>query len=188
MLIRRTPPERTGARLSPRDEHGRLQAIDALERFKAKCEFDATTGCVVWTGGTTRGRGNTATYGSFWYEGRRWFAHRWAAVHIHGLNVGGLQVAHCCPHTGGKPNSLCVQHVQAQSQLDNLAELHARRRCVEQSNEERRYWLFVELGIEPPPPVFDPDELPGLVPFYEPPEWFRGPHYERDPDLSDVPF
>ena len=56
-----------------------------LERFIAKCRFEPRTGCVRWIGGKTSGRGNTALYGSFWFEGRRWFAHRWAAAYIHGL-------------------------------------------------------------------------------------------------------
>lgn len=88
----RTPRERTGMVLCPRDPAGRLLPIDALQRFASKCEFDPVTGCVIWRGGTTQGRGNTATYGSFWYEGRRWFAHRWAGVHIHGLLVNDLEV------------------------------------------------------------------------------------------------
>lgn len=182
----RTPPERSGTALCPRDAAGRLLPIDALQRFAAKCDFDPVTGCVVWTGGTTAGRGNSAVYGSFWYEGRRWFAHRWAAVHIHGLPVEGVQVGHCCPHTLGKPNTLCVEHVEPQTQLENLAELHGRRK-VEQSTTERQYWLFVQIGLEREPEVYEPD--PEGIPFYEPPEWFRRarPDY-RTPPLADCPF
>lgn len=43
----------------------------ALERFAEKCRFDPTTGCVLWTGGTTAGHGNSARYGAFWFEGER---------------------------------------------------------------------------------------------------------------------
>lgn len=183
---RRTPPERSGTALCPRAPDGRLLPIDALQRFAAKCEFDATTGCVVWRGGTTAGRGNSAVYGSFWYEGRRWFAHRWAAVHIHGLPVDGVQVGHCCPHTGGKPNTLCVEHVEPQTQLENLAELHGRRK-VEQSTTERQYWLFVQIGLEREPEVYEPD--PDGIPFYEAPRWFLDarPDFVM-PELSDCPF
>lgn len=186
-MASRTPRERTGMVLCPRDERGLLLPIDALTRFAAKCTFDATTGCVRWIGGTTQGRGNSATYGSFWFEGRRWFAHRWSAVHIHGLNVDGVQVGHCCPHTGGKPDTLCVEHVEGQTQLENLAELNGRRRLVDQSAAERQYWLFVSLGIEQSPETYEPGT--NDIPFYEPPAWFRQarPDYVL-PELSDCPF
>lgn len=173
----------------PRDDIGRFGSnAPALQRFAAKCTFDATTGCVRWIGGTTQGRGNSATYGSFWFEGRRWFAHRWAAVHIHGLPVEGVQVGHCCPHRA-HPDTLCVQHVEPQTQLENLAEQRARLGgvAVSQSAAERQYWLFVSLGIErrDEPPAPDGEG----VPFYEPPEWFRQarPDYVL-PELSDCPF
>jgi hypothetical protein len=178
-------------RHGPRDERGWLLPIDALERFRAKCSFDARTGCVIWTGGRTQGRGNSAVYGSFWYDNRRWFAHRWAAVHIHGLDVDGLQVGHCCPHTpDGHPNTLCVQHVTGQSQRDNLAEQHERRarmRQVEQSPEARQYWLLVERGYEPPPAAHDPATIgPDHIPFFEPPAWLQGNAPASAPD--DCPF
>jgi hypothetical protein len=154
--------------LCPRDARGLLLPIDPLRRFAEKCRFDATTGCVLWTGGTTAGRGNSATYGSFWYEGRRWFAHRWAGVHIHGLNLDSGQAGHCCP---GHPNTLCVEHVEAQTQLENLAEMNGRRK-VEQSSAERQYWLFVSLGIERLPDAPEPDAFAD-VPWYDPPAWLR---------------
>lgn len=186
----RTPRERCGLAFLPRDAKGRVLPIDALQRFAAKCDFDPVTGCVIWRGGTTQGRGNTAVYGSFWFEGRRWFAHRWSGVHIHGLNLDGVQAGHCCPHTGGKPNTLCVEHVSAQTQAENLAELHERNaetRRVEQSSTERQYWLFVQLGIEQEPPVYEPPA--DGVPFYSPPQWFLDarPDYVV-PELSDCPF
>lgn len=153
--------------LCKRDAAGRLLPMDALQRFADKCRFDPTTGCVVWTGGTTAGRGNSAVYGSFWFEGRRWFAHRWSGVHIHGLDLGGLQAGHDCPMP--HPNTLCVQHVTGQTQRENLAEQNSR--MARQTPEQRRYWLLVHRGYEPAPEahVSDPDALP----FHEPPEWFR---------------
>ncbi len=155
----------------------------ALERFAANCMFDPTTGCVIWTGGTTSGRGNSAKYGAFWYEGKRWASHRWAAVHIHKLPVEGVQVGHCCKP---RPRTLCVEHVEPQTQLENLAEQHERRRVV-QSAQERQFYLFVSLGLEQEPPQYEP--LPGAVPFYRPPAWFTAarPDYVL-PELSDVPF
>lgn len=182
--------------ICPRDERGRLLPLDALQRFAEKCDFDPTTGCVVWTGGTTAGRGNSAVYGSFWDGGRRWYAHRWSAANIHGLDIAGRQVGHCCPHTGGKPNTLCVEHVQAQTQLENLEEQIARgagaagasvAAAVAQSNDERQHWLFVSLGIAQAPPVWTPDV--GAPAFHRPPAWFLElrPDYVLPP-LSDTPF
>lgn len=186
----RTPRERCGLVFLPRDPRTkRVLPVDALQRFAAKCEFDATTGCVLWRGGTTAGRGNSAVYGSFWADDRRWFAHRWAAVHIHGLDIEGLQVGHCCP---GRPNTLCVQHLAAQTQADNLAEAMdrlgppSRRHLAKQSAEQRQFWLFVHKGFEqlddPAEQHADNDEIP----WYEPPEWFR-PFMPRV-EIGQCPF
>lgn len=175
------------SRFVPRDDNHDLQR--ALARFRAKCLFDPRTGCVVWTGGTTRGRGNTATYGSFWYDGRRWFAHRFAAAFIHGLKIDGLQVGHCCPHTpDGHPNTLCVEHVTGQTQIENLAEQMARGTGVcAQTNDVRQFWLFVDRGFEPPPPAHDPASFgPDHIPFFEPPAWFR--QRQATALVADCPF
>jgi len=164
---------RNGAALCARSR-GKWQPMDpgarqahALQRFREKCRFDPVTGCVLWTGGTTSGRGNSALYGSFWYEGARWFAHRWAGIFVHGLDLEGVQAGHNCPHG---PNTLCVQHVTGQSQLENLEEMHARRAA--QSNTDRQFWLFVSLGLEPAPAIAAPDN--DGVPFYQPPAWLTG--------------
>lgn len=135
-----------------RDARGRYRkARSALERFLAKCRFDPSTGCVVWQGGKTRGRGKTAWYGSFWYEGKRWTAHRWAARFIHGLEIADLDVDHMCG------NTLCQAHLQAIPGLVNSA----------------YYWIRVEKGVFdlPPPNAQDEDG----VPFYLAPEWFPQP-------------
>lgn len=150
------------------EEHKRYRP--ALERFAEKCRFDATTGCVLWTGGTTAGRGNSARYGSFWFEGKRWFAHRWSAIYIHGLKLGEFQAGHCCPCG---PNTLCVEHVTGQTQLENLDELNNRLKAIRasQSNDERQHWLFVSIGITQLPEPEEPDA--DAVPFYEPPAWLK---------------
>jgi hypothetical protein len=155
----------------------------ALERFAEKCRFDPTTGCVLWTGGTTAGRGNSARYGSFWFEGSRWFAHRWSAVHIKGLALGENQAGHNCPCG---PNTLCVEHVTGQTQLENLDELNARLKAkAQQSSTDKQFWLFVSIGIEPAPAVQAVD--PEAVPFYEPPEWFK-PFMPKQENSDDCPF
>lgn len=183
----RTPRERSGMLLCPRDHLGRLKPLDALARFAAKCEFDATTGCVLWRGGTTQGRGNTAVYGSFWFEGRRWFAHRWAGVHIHGLDLDGVQAGHCCPHC--RPRTLCVEHVEPQTMAENLAEQRARGSgiCGVQAPDERQHWLFVGLGIRQLREQGEP--APDLPPFFEPPEWLRPFLVDRTVNSADeCPF
>lgn len=129
-----------------------------LARFLKYCRFDAGTGCVVWTGGTCSGRGHTSPYGAFWFEGKRWSAHRWAAKFIHGLEIDGLHVDHCCPHTGGLPNTLCVEHLQAVTNAENVKLQHA------------RYWIHVQVGLEPEEPTWQDD--PDLIPFHEAPAWF----------------
>lgn len=161
----------------------------ALRRFRAKCVFQPETGCVIWTGATTAGRGNSATYGAFWF-GRKWYAHRWAAAFIHGLDITGKQVGHNCPHTPDEhPNTLCVQHVVGQTQTENLAEQMARGTGVagqwlaQQDPAERRMWLLTELGYEEPPPTHDPATLADAIPFYDPPAWlkWKAPKYDEPP-------
>lgn len=150
--------------LAPRDARGRFRKCrTALERFLSKCRFDPATGCVVWIGGKTRGRGKTSWYGSFWFEGRRWTAHRWAARFILGLEIDGHDVDHCCPHTRGGPNTLCIRHLQPVSGRVNTA----------------LYWIRVQVGLEPEPPVAEDD--PDDIPFFTPPDWFPVAPAPADP-------
>lgn len=128
----------------------------ALARFAEKCRFEPATGCVVWTGGTTSGRGHNTLYGSFWFERRRWFAHRWSAKHIHGLTIDGLQVDHCCSFLN-TPDTLCVEHLQA----------------VPPSVNRELQWIRTQVGCEGfdypyPDLVRDPTDPP----FFSPPAWF----------------
>jgi len=144
------------ARRSPvaRNARGQLQVAEpALVRFLRYCEFDARTGCVLWTGGTTSGRGHSQPYGAFWFEGRRWFAHRWSAKFIKGQDIDDMQVDHCCPCG---PRTLCVEHVQAETPETN-----------------REYqWIRRQVGLLPQPPVgeVEIDEIP----FFLPPVWLCG--------------
>ena len=156
----------------------------ALERFAEKCEFDASTGCVVWKGGTSGGQGNTTRYGAFWDDGRRVPAHRWAAVNIHGIDLGSDEAGHCCPHG---PNSLCVQHLTGQTKAENIAERNTRVAKANQSASTRQFYLFKQLGIlEPEPEGAEPAGVPE-IPFYEPPEWFR-PFIQKATNDDECPF
>ena len=134
----------------------------ALLRFVDKCRFVPETGCVVWTGGQTKGRGHNAPYGSFWYDGRRWFAHRWAAKFIHGQDIEGMQVDHCCPHTH-KPDTLCVQHVQSITPDLNRELQH------------RRFWAHLACGLISYEDAFgtEPDEPAESIPFWPEPDWYK---------------
>jgi hypothetical protein len=180
-----------GERQLPRTGAGLFTSTGpALQRFADKCEFDPTTGCVLWIGGTTQGRGHSAPYGSFWDDRRRWFAHRWSARHIHGLEIDGLHVDHCCDpwRAGGleplPPNTLCVQHVQALT--------GSRNRSLQ---DERRLWILTQKGYYEPPPLFaglvaPPEYM--AAPCHEAPQWFidARPDYVPLPlpPLPDLPF
>ena len=156
-----------------------------LQRFAEKCEFDSSTGCIVWKGGTSAGRGNTARYAVFWAEGRRVFAHRWAAVHIHDIELGPNEAGHCCPHG---PNSLCVQHLEGQTKADNVAERNTRVAKANQAATTRQFYLFKQLGIlEPESAETGFADVP-VLPTYEPPEWFRPYLKPRESNDDDCPF
>lgn len=154
--------------LAVRDLNGRFAADAgslgverALARFRKFCEFEAATGCVVWTGGTAMGRGHHVPYGAFWFAGRRWFAHRWAAKYIHGHEIEELQVDHCCPGLA-IPNTLCVQHVQPLSS--------ERNRHLQ--TERRRRFVHLQVGLVQYEEIYGyPVEDDDSVPFYAPPAW-----------------
>lgn len=130
---------------------------------------------MIWTGGRTAGGGHSRPYGAFKFQGRRWFAHRWAALYIHGMRIDGLQVDHCCPaHLRPLPDTLCVQHLQALTLAENreLQTVRARATAGAQTLEQRRYWAHVRAGLEPEPPL--PDDQPGAhIPFFTEPAWLR---------------
>lgn len=156
--------------------------MPALDRFKSFCRFEPETGCVVWTGGTTMGRGHHVPYGAFWFEGKSWYAHRWAAKFIKGLDIDGLQVDHCCPPIVlPTPNTLCVEHVQCLTLGENRELQHVR------AHEARKRAIHLEVGLiryEDIYPVFEmPDDL---VPFFSPPAWL-GAQHEVHPS-STCPF
>lgn len=150
-----------------REKNGRLLREDPLTRFAGKCAFDPITGCVMWTGTTTHGKGRNEPYGYFWFEGRMVLAHRWAAIHIHGFDIDGLEVDHCCP---AGPSTLCVQHLKPEEGEINRALRLERESRTFQDLQTKRYWLFVSLGIE----QYVPRERESDgVPFYSPPDWLR---------------
>lgn len=167
----------TGA--ATRGTDGRFHSsLPLLERFAAKCRFDPFTGCVVWIAGKSNGGGKTGGhYGVFWdsNERRRWFAHRWAAMHIHGLDLtSGLTVGHCCKNTlDGHPNPLCVEHVQLETLAANIAERNTRVAKAKQTGLQRQFWLLVDRGYEPGPEYSQASPGPDDIPFFEPPAWFR---------------
>lgn len=95
-------------------------------------------------------------------------AHRWAAANIHGFEIDGLQVDHCCP---AGPSTLCVQHVKPETAAVNR-ELQTERKGLGrafQALHTRQYWLYVWKGIEEAPVKIVREE--GGVPWFEPPAW-----------------
>jgi hypothetical protein len=161
--------------VNPRGAGGRWQKMDARQRFIEKCQFDPLTGCVLWTGAQTCGRGHHDPYGAFKYEGRRWAAHRWAAKFIHGFEIEGLQVDHCCPNIP-LPNTLCVEHVRPLTGEQNR---HLQ-------TERRKKFIHLQVGLLTYEDVYGPPpEAPAdpLVPFFTPPAWL-GNRGESD----DCPF
>lgn len=152
----------------------------ALERFAERCAFDPVTGCVMWIGGKTSGRGHSEPYGSFWFEGARWFAHRWAAMHIHGFEITGLQVDHCCP---AGPSTLCVEHVKPEPAEVNRALQSLRPGRAFQTLTTRQWWLFVTKGIEEEPVR---ERIEDGIPFHQPPAWLR-PFLKQEID-NGCPF
>ena len=156
-------------------QSGRFAPLDALARFMSFCRHEPETGCVIWDGGRTMGRGHHIPYGAFWFEGRRWFAHRWAAKHIHGMAIDDFQVDHCCPNIP-IPNTLCVEHVQPLTAYQNRELQHSRRKRM----------IHLQVGLVSYAEIYGPPfiaDLEGSVPFYPAPKWLiRGDqHHDRDP-------
>jgi hypothetical protein len=161
-----------GNRFAAADRRGRT----ALDRFRSFCRFEPETGCVVWVGGKTKGRGHHVDYGAFWFEGRRWFAHRWSAKFVHGLVIEGFDVDHCCPHIA-LPNTLCVEHVGA--------ETPARNREL----QTQRTMIHLQVGLIQYEDIYGPDPEPhDLPPFFSPPAWLVGNQGPTHDDADDCPF
>lgn len=157
----------------------------ALVRFAEKCAFDPYTGCVMWVGGTTAGHGHNEPYGSFWFEGEKWTAHRWAAIHIHGFDITGLQVDHNCP---AGPSTLCVEHLKPETAEVNRYLQNVRPGRAFQDLDTKRYWLFVSKGIEPTPSRRRRVSLD--IPFHTPPEWLLPflPNFSMMENVHECPF
>lgn len=177
-----TEATQTASSTEPPTSQCSQPSTSALARFKDKCVFDPSTGCVLWNGALTNGKGSSSIYGRFWYEGKSWYAHLWAAKFIHGIEVGeGEQVDHCCEVNGERqPNSLCVQHLQPLPALVN-ARLRWSRFWEYWSGEEEE----AELEGNGAKPI-DPG---GGVPFYSEPDWLRDADgNEEETDDANCPF
>ncbi len=94
------------------------------ERYEAKVARDATTGCWIWTAGTSSGYGQIGVG-----EGRREYAHRIAWELHRGPVPDGLCVLHNCP-TGD--NRLCVnpEHLFLGTKGENARDRSAKGRSA----------------------------------------------------------
>lgn len=107
-----------------------------IARFLWLCDLDPATGCLIWQGARSRGRGNTAWYGTFATGNKSVRAHKFYAVAVLGLRpeTGRHHLDHTCP------NSLCVSHIE----------------CVPEFLNLKLRWIRVQVGL-------DPDKIRGAV-------------------------
>lgn len=104
-----------------------------IARFLWLCTFNPDTGCLIWDGAKSRGRGNTAWYGTFTTglgrDSRSVRAHKFYGVAVLGLRpeTGKHHLDHTCP------NPLCVSHVQCVPEFINL----------------KLRWIRVQVGLDP---------------------------------------
>ena len=91
-----------------------------------------------------------------------YYAHRWAAEFIHGLETDGRDIIQQCD------NPLCVQHLSSEPSGDTV--------------ERRRVWVAYSVGLEPPPDP--PAANESAVPFYIEPDWLK----QLRPEPSDDCF
>lgn len=152
----------------------------ALDRFAEKCAFDPCTGCVMWVGGTGSGQGHHERYGRFSDGGFKWWAHRWAAQYIHGHEITGMQVDHCCPFG---PSTLCVQHVKPETAIVNRMLQWQRPGRAFQHLQTKKYWLLVTKGYEEYEKRL---RVPADQPIYDAPVWLS-PYLLKRP-VEYAPF
>lgn len=101
-----------------------------IARFLRLCYDDPRSGCLIWAGAKSRGRGNTAWYGSFTPTGCQAVrAHEFYAVAV--LVLRPQTELHHLDHTC--PNSLCVCHVE----------------CVPISVNLKLRWIRIQVGADP---------------------------------------
>lgn len=111
------------------------------------------------------GRGHHIPYPVFWFEGRRWFGHRWAAKFIHGQDIDGFHTDHCCPNIP-IPNTLCVEHVQSLTPKANRLLQH----------ERRKHFIHMQVGLLQYEDLYQQSPIPAplelaAIPFYPAPIW-----------------
>lgn len=84
------------------------------------------SGCHFWAGTRSRGRGNRKWYGTFWFDGARWRAHRFAdeVLGRRGPLPEGYHRDHTCEF------SLCVnpEHIERVTREENERRKQERRK------------------------------------------------------------
>lgn len=98
-----------------------------IARFLDKTSVNSD-GCLIWNGARSRGRGNTAWYGTFHTKGKSVRAHKFYAVAV--LGQRPQPTIHHLDHTC--LNSLCVRHID----------------CVPVQINLRLRWIRVQVGAD----------------------------------------
>lgn len=137
--------EASGVRWDAADIARFLSLCDEVEFYDHKGNLKRH---LLWRGARSRGRGNTAWYGTFSAQGKSVRAHKFYAVAVLGLRprTGIHHLDHTCP------DSLCVSCIQLEVEAINL----------------KLRWIRVQVGL-------DEDKVRGEVVEYlasQGPEWF----------------
>ena len=89
---------------------------DDLRRFLSKVIIYDNTECIEWKGGIQQSKQKYGGYGTFWYSGRKGYAHRFIYEHCEGKIPNGLVIDHLCR------NRICVNpsHLRITTTKDNI--------------------------------------------------------------------
>jgi len=132
----------------------RISDAQYFERFKSRCKI-TTAGCWVMPGCQRVSKGmrpGAPGYVQISYRGARWAAHRIMYRLAFGEIPAGNVIAHRCDN----PPCCNPEHLISMTQLENAADMIAKRRNFEQQrthcpagheyNEENTYWLPAASG------------------------------------------
>lgn len=106
-------------------------------------------GCWLWTGYT-----NEDGYGTFWYEGENWQAHRWSFVYIGKQNLVN-QACHNCD----TPQCVNPAHLFDGTQRDNMHDKHEKKRQPRRYEKARAKAIAEGRKVRVGTRMVDPQEV-----------------------------